>query len=262
MDPDPEHRGLDRAEQPSASVPRASARIADELRRRIVSGRLAAGFPLPSERELIEEFGVSRPTLREALRVLDSESLIDIKRGSHGGAVVSVPGVHTAAGYLGVILEYRHATIDDVFGAACVLEANCAAMLARSRTEEDLTLLRAAVETERQHRDDPAALLDAQNDFHRLLIDLVGNTTLAVLIGQLREVIDAATRSQLVESALSEEQRLVASAKGVRAHAKLVDLIEQRDADGAAQLRRRQVSATGAYLKESGVGESVLDLLG
>ncbi|MGV9827578.1 FadR/GntR family transcriptional regulator [Gordonia sp. NPDC003429] len=241
--------------------PRASERVAHELRRRIVAGEIAEGFPLPPEAELLKEFGVSRPTLREALRVLDSESLLEVRRGSRGGALVSTPNVETAARYLGVALEYRAATIDDVFAAACALEGACAAILARTRTPDQVAALDAAVCAERDAADDEAALITRQLEFHRLILEFVDNVTLRVLVGQLRDIIDVATRQHLVEPALSADTRAEAGRRGIRAHAKLVKLVEARDASAAEALWRRQVAATGAYLKESGIGDSVLDLL-
>ena len=66
--------------------------IADELRGLIVSGELADGASLGREPDLVERFGVSRPSLREALRILETEGLIRVVRGLHGGVVVQSPG--------------------------------------------------------------------------------------------------------------------------------------------------------------------------
>ncbi|WP_459976733.1 FadR/GntR family transcriptional regulator, partial [Mycobacterium avium] len=88
-------------------VGRAADVIAGHIRRRIIRGELAEGQTLPTENELLAQFGVSRPTLREAIRVLESESLVEVKRGSRGGVRVSVPRVETAAHYTGLMLEYR-----------------------------------------------------------------------------------------------------------------------------------------------------------
>ena len=65
--------------------------IADELRGLIVSGELADGESLGREPDLVERFGVSRPSLREALRILETEGLIRVVRGLHGGVVVQAP---------------------------------------------------------------------------------------------------------------------------------------------------------------------------
>src|ERR1700733_962449 len=72
-------------------VPKAGELVAEQLRRQIVTGELREGDPLPSENVLMERFGILRPTLREAFRILESEHIIVIKRGARGGAYVLVP---------------------------------------------------------------------------------------------------------------------------------------------------------------------------
>ena len=82
-------------------VPKMAELVAAQLRRKIVRGELAEGEALPSESALMAEFAVSRPTLREAFRVLESESLISVRRGARGGARVQVPEGTVAARYAG-----------------------------------------------------------------------------------------------------------------------------------------------------------------
>jgi GntR family transcriptional regulator, transcriptional repressor for pyruvate dehydrogenase complex len=72
---------------------------------------------LPPESELMEQFGVSRPTLHEAFRVLESESLIQMQHGVRGGARVTSPTKQTLARYAGLILEYEGVTLKDVYDA-------------------------------------------------------------------------------------------------------------------------------------------------
>ena len=115
-------------------VPKTAELVAAELRRKIVRGELAEGDALASEAALMAEFAVSRPTLREAFRVLESESLISIRRGARGGARVQLPNGNVAASYAGLVLEYRGTTLQDVYDARTYIEAPCAALLAKRRT--------------------------------------------------------------------------------------------------------------------------------
>lgn len=243
-------------------VDRAASVIARQLRRRIIRGELTEGDNLPSEAELLWQFEVSRPTLREAIRVLESESLVVVKRGSRGGIEVSVPRAEVAAHYAGLLLEYQQATLADVFVAAAAIEAPCAAMLARSRTADDVKRLRAAVATERDASREPAGLLELQNDFHRLLIEMVGNQTLGVLSDVLRHIIEVATQRYVSDPALGGRDKAPASQVGTRTHEKVIELIAAKDAAGAEELWRKHIMATSAQLCKSGVGKSVLDLLG
>ena len=78
------------------------------------------------------QFGVSRPTLREAFRVLEAEGLISVRRGAHGGARVHTPDVDVAARYAGLVLEHRGATLADVYEAAGLIEPPAPRLLPRS----------------------------------------------------------------------------------------------------------------------------------
>src|SRR5215207_5826071 len=93
------------AEARVVRVPKAGEMVANQLRRTILSGGLKEGDSLPLEKELLAHFGVSRPTLREAFRMLEAEGLISISRGSRTGATVHQPNIHVAARYMGFVLE-------------------------------------------------------------------------------------------------------------------------------------------------------------
>src|SRR5215208_176464 len=94
--------------------PKTAELVAGTLRRMVVDGRLKEGDYLPNEAELMAHFGVSRPTLREAVRVLESERLVEVRRGSRTGARVRVPGPEIVARPAGLLLELSGATIADV----------------------------------------------------------------------------------------------------------------------------------------------------
>jgi DNA-binding FadR family transcriptional regulator len=241
-------------------VPKMADLIAAQLRREIVHGEFASERGLPAESALIERFGVSRPTLREAFRILESESLITVRRGAHGGARVNAPDGATAARYAALILEYRGATLRDIYDARSVIESPCAGLLARRRTAADLARLRAAAK-DANEATDPLARIHLQTEFHALVVDLSGNTTLSMVSGMLRNIADRVTwdavRNQR-ERPLAEH----ADQHGNRAHNKLIGLIEAHDADGADMLWRRHLDAAEDYVLTYGVsGKTVLDLL-
>lgn len=243
----------------SPAVPKAAEVVAGTLRRRIILGLLAEGDVLPSEDDLLIELGVSKPTLRQAIRILESESLVTVRRGAHGGIQVSVPSVETAAGYAATVLEYRGATTADLFEAAVALEGPCAAMLARRRTPEQLERLRAAV-TEDAAVTDPHILLQRENDFHRMVLEFAGNATLQVLCAIVREIIDAATSRYLTGTRLEVHGPAVAA--GARTHGRFVDLVEKRDAEAAESLWVRHIRATAARIRDAGGADQVIDIFG
>src|SRR5882762_8205387 len=111
-------------------APKTGELIATHLRRQIVRGELRPGETLPPEVQLMEQYGVSRPTLREAFRILETETLISVRRGSRGGAQVMTPDLSVAARYVGLLLQIQGTTIDDVYEARMVTEPACAGLLA------------------------------------------------------------------------------------------------------------------------------------
>jgi DNA-binding FadR family transcriptional regulator len=98
-------------------APKTSELIAAQLRRQIVLGVVKPGEKLPPETRLMEQFGVSRPTIREAFRILETERLIVVRPGSRGGAQVVAPDLTAAARYFGLLLQLQGTTIDDVYEA-------------------------------------------------------------------------------------------------------------------------------------------------
>ncbi|WP_054814992.1 FadR/GntR family transcriptional regulator [Nocardia arizonensis] len=179
-------------------APKASEQIANRLRGRIVRGEIRPGEMLPSEKALMVEFQVSRPTLREAFRVLESDGLISVLPGSRGGPRAEFPDLSVAARHIGLYLQMRGTTLADLLEARIEFEPICARLLARRCTDEGLTALRAAVDRQRQAIGDG---LDTERDFrmwvgavgefHDLIADHCGNNTLAVQARALRGVFEA-----------------------------------------------------------------------
>ena len=100
--------------------PRLADMVASVLRERIVDGKLANGDLLPKQDELLEEFRISRPSLREALRILESEGLLTVRRGNVGGSVVEAPTADTSAYMFGLVLQSRRGTVADLAGRDAV----------------------------------------------------------------------------------------------------------------------------------------------
>src|ERR1700730_3414140 len=117
-------------------IPKAAELIAGQLRRQIVRRELSEGEELPSEAELMARFDVSRPTLREAYRILESEGLISVRRGARGGARVHMPKADVAARYAASVLQANGVLLSDVYEARTMIESSAAAVLAARRSEE------------------------------------------------------------------------------------------------------------------------------
>jgi DNA-binding FadR family transcriptional regulator len=224
-------------------VPKTAELVAAQLRRQIVRGDLVEGDALPPEATLLEQFGVSRPTLREAFRVLESEALISVRRGAHGGARVHTPNGEVAARYAALVLEHRGTTLGDVFAARAILEAPSARVLAERRTESDLAALRAALAQEEDAADDPAWMRQQERAFHMLVIELAGNKTLVVLSAMLNHILDRVSMPAHVDC------------DALPAHENLVQLIEKRDGPAAQAAWREHLTQAEEF-------GTLLDFLG
>ncbi len=161
--------------------------VAQSLRRAIVRGELADGDELPMQDDLIRRFQVSKAAVREALRVLEAEGLVTVRRGAVGGAVVHGPTPEQAAYTLAMLLESRRATLGDVGEALLAVEPACA-VLAASRSDRARTVLprlrRIHEEMGDALEDGPEAVACSRR-WHEALVEGCGNQTLIALIGVL-----------------------------------------------------------------------------
>jgi DNA-binding FadR family transcriptional regulator len=246
-------------------VPKAAEIVARTLRRKIVTGELRADDPLPPEDQLMAELRVARTTVREALRILESEGLLIVRRGAGGGARVRTPAVPMVARYIGLLLQYEGATLADVHHARVMLEAPAAGLLASRSTPEIVDALRAALAEEAAAMDDPA--LDdptlagrAHGRFHRLVVQLTGSVTYDSLTSVVNRIIQAQADRFLAahgrEAATREQMKLAH-----RAHQRLVDLIAAGAATDAEDLWRRHLEAGDELFLAAPESLSVLDLV-
>jgi GntR family transcriptional regulator, transcriptional repressor for pyruvate dehydrogenase complex len=242
-------------------VPKAGELIANHLRRQIVRGQLREGDALPPENELMQQFKVSRPTLREAFRVLEHEGLITVHRGAHGGARVHLPDSGAAARYMGHVLEHRGTTIADVLQARAGIEAPCARMVAEGRSRKDLARLRECLAAGADGSiDDPAGWGRTSTAFHQLLVELSGNQTLALCSGMLRHLVERSSTSDSDAGCGAPADERAVRAAG-QTHTRLVELIAAGDGDGAETLWAQHLVEGVKPVKGTTPGP-VLDLLG
>jgi DNA-binding FadR family transcriptional regulator len=203
-------------------------RIADELRALIVSGELTEGESLGREPDLVERFGVSRPSLREALRILEAEGLITVERGVRGGVVAHEPDQRMTARTAALVLRSRNVALADVFEARALLEPVAARKIAElpSRARRAVVAeLGALIDAEEETIKDPEAFAVANIRFHERLVTEAGNQTLGIVIEMLNEVVTrtvtAVSQSGDVTGSLSVRQR------GIRSQRRLLVLIEE-----------------------------------
>jgi GntR family transcriptional regulator, transcriptional repressor for pyruvate dehydrogenase complex len=232
-------------------VPKAAELLAARIRGQIIRGELKEGDVLPAENELMERFGVSRPTLREAIRVLEMESLLRIRRGSRGGALVTAPDPQVAARAVGVLLQLRQVSLRDIHEARTMIEPMAVRRIAESPDA------RPVLET--LHRRNEAARASVRDFrgfphhswlFHKGLVEGTRNQTLTVLVQTIADIIELqVTRryTRPMPTAEAEEQ-VQLNLRSVAANDRLLGLLEAQDAVGAEAYWTRHLIAVSATL--------------
>ncbi len=178
------------AEAPAVKRPKAGETVAAELRRQIVTGRLKPGDMLHPENVLQTEFEISRPTMREALRLLEAESLITISRGKNGGARVNSVDLAAVSSQVGVFLQMEGTTLQDVWFARTVIEPPAAGLLASLRDPAALADLEDnIVQAQEAAQRDLIRYADLSAEFSLLITRHCGNNTLYLLSSLLHNII-------------------------------------------------------------------------
>ena len=232
--------------------------IADELRALIVSGQLAEGESLGREPDLVERFGVSRPSLREALRILEAEGLITVVRGVLGGVIVHQPSERMTARTAALVLQSRNVTLGDVHQARSLIEPAAVRVLASSPKRKAIDELKALIEDQRAALEDPAAFGVANARFHERLVELAGNQTLGIVAEMLNEIVARAVTA--VSQAQPRGNSLATRQRGIRSQERLIELIAIGASIDAEVHWRNHMEAVGKVM----IGQqakSVIDLL-
>jgi DNA-binding FadR family transcriptional regulator len=240
-------------------APKAAEVVASELRRQIITGKLRHGEALPSEAELLARLGVSRPTLRAAFRILESEHLVTMRRGSRGGAWVSAPTTDVVARRAGVYLQYHGTKLDDVHRARGMIEPPAAAILASRGDPSDVAALEAILAEEEAALDDRDTLREVGERLHSTLVELAGNQTLIVFSAMLHGVIDAHTARYQSSQRDRGERRHGAEMHGEHKH--LVELIRAGKASEAEDYWAAHLESVRKILVTQGEADTVLDLM-
>lgn len=230
---------------------RIAMTVADDLRRRILGPTMAEGDLLAKEDDLREEYRVGKPAMREALRILESEGLVEIRRGNRGGAVVRKPRTEATGYSIGLALAARAVDAGDVGAALREIEPACVAACARRDDREHAVVapLRAITDEARARLDDPAAVAALSRRFYEELVARCGNETLVLVVGALEALWSTHVAS--VTAAAADRGRAPTrdgQLRSIEEHEHLVGLIASGDHDGArlaASAHLERVQRTG-----------------
>ncbi|WBU37482.1 FadR/GntR family transcriptional regulator [Homoserinibacter sp. YIM 151385] len=218
---------------------RAHEQVMAQIEQRILDGELAAGDHLPNERDLSAMLGVSRPSLRESLRVFEALGIVEIRRGGEGGSVLAGEPGPAFVNLLKLQLALGQFSPHDVLDTRVALETWSCHEAARRATPEDHAALAAILD----EMDDPEISagefnrLDAA--FHVLIAEASTNALSAHLMQSLRIAIN---RQMIDAYARLDDWR--ETAKTVRAeHRRILELIRQRDSAGASDAVRDHIAS-------------------
>lgn len=234
----PAESGL-RLAGPPVRLRKAGQIIADSIREQIASGDLRAGQPLPNETELMAHFEVARPTVREALRILEAEGLVEVVRGARGGARVRRPDIGAAARHCAVLLQLEGTTLAEVFDLRLMLEPTAARLAAERRPRRSaVAALEAVIEEEERVVDQVSSLAEQAHRFQEALVEVAGNPTLALLVRLLQELMSRQTASRL-DPDLEDATRKRLRRRLIRAQRAVTEAIARGRGDEAEAEWRR-----------------------
>ena len=225
--------------QAASKNQKISDQIIDQFRDAILSGQLKPGERVASEKELILQFGVSKATLREALRVLEAMGLIEIRKGTSGGAFVADVDMRTTLNSLINFLRFEKVSLKEITMFRYLIEPTVAGIAATQVTDKDIFNLKKIIGrtvTKSEHE------VSKEIGFHRYLARMVDNTLLNLIIDFVDNIL----------SSLKTELRLrVDFYQGVRkSHRLILECMIQKDPLAAAVAMGNDLLEVGNYLAE------------
>ncbi len=226
----------------SIRLPKAAEILATQIKQEIISGKYPEGVMLPSENEMAQQLSVSRPTVREALRLLESEGLISIHAGPRGGPRVERPSIPTVTRSLTTLFQYERVTLADLLEARRAIEPACARVAASRAMADDIGALHRSIENMRSRLEDDNVFWQENANFHLALVTAGRNIVLHTLMIALRELI----YQFMAGLHIPEEERTNTLAD----HTAIMEAIAAHDPDAAARAAHTHLMNLEERLKE------------
>ena len=220
-------------------VSRASGDIVQQIKSSIFEGRVAPGDRLPSEKELAAQFGLSRITVRDALRVLESQGLIEIKVGAGGGPFVATPNSEAVTEVLTGMLRLQGISIKELVEARLVIETAIVTLAAERATADDLQAMEEAIAQARAARATGKQRFTPHSiNFHIALAQAAKNQVLFFTVNSFRTPFYETLDKLAPDDAMGQ--------RAIEDHQKLLEAIAAHDAKRARQVMREHL----AYFQE------------
>ena len=241
-------------------IPKTAEVFADQIRKRIILGELKEGDCLPPEGQILKTLQISRPTLREAIRILEAEGLISVSRGARSGPRIRAPKVENATRYAALVLGLEETTVADIYEARIAIEPFIARRLAEKQPPGAADRLRnlanqlSVLVDEGRYVDFMVGIAE----FHRLLVEVSGNKTLLFLTNLMQDLVSRYQVRYLSALPEKDETRHSRMSAGIRSFHKLIDLIAAGEAEKAeAHWRLHVVNANKAWTTNVGISNLI-----
>lgn len=213
-----------------------SADIAEQIRKAVFAGRLKPGDKLPVERELIKQLGVSKATIREALRSLEVLGFIKISKGVSGGAFVTEVDVKKVRDYFANFLLFKNLSIKNLTEVRLLLEPAIAEKAARTISKKDLKKLEEKVKQSDQVLEGNLEESDVEfHQFHYLLADLSGNPILSFVVNFVESLLID------IRSSLDGSKEFSRKVQRINPHRRIYEALAKRDAKKAREEMQKHV---------------------
>lgn len=218
---------------------RAYEAIVEQVEMAIRNGDLLPGDRLPSERDLMMQFALSRSTIREALRVLESNGLIRSRPGDQRGVEVLAFSTRSLSQSIHSLVHLERLTLPDLIFFRMLVEGTLAGLAAGFRTEDNLQTLQESIDMMRSAAGTTAdAFSEADVAFHEVISEIAGNRLLIVCNGVIRASVHNLIAERIASGARKQEQMLEA----VQRHVALYEAIRAGDSRLATRVSRANLA--------------------
>ena len=204
----------------------------------IIGGKLKPGAELPPERNFAEQLGVSRFSLREALRAAQVQGLIEIRQGKRPRVVE--PTSKAAANVIALTLKREKRTLLDLTEVRLAIETEVVKKAASLAAAEDIEALKETIENIRNNPHDHVFCVEEDVKFHDILIKTTGNPIFEVMLTPLTELLKE-SRMKTIKSGVDHI---------IKGHTKILDAIELKDPELAVQAMRNHLELAAKDIKE------------
>lgn len=211
---------------------RASEEIFEQIREKIIRGEISPGERLPSERKMMEMLQRSRPTIREAMRMLEREGYVKIIPGSNGAVVqeFSLDGVVQS---LDTVMQYKRISLENILEFRRINETAAVRLAAERRTQEDLLALRQVLEESELQIEHMQNFIACDVKFHSLIATAARNEVFGIMFQVCRNVIGDSIE-EAVKAQNTDGQRQM-KRQITQMHREVLEYIEQQDPQKAEE---------------------------